>query len=227
MKKVLRDFRTKEPSKKYDGVRVFFMHLDGEITDSSRLTLLFVPTIKTNSIDKCGDTVSINDYTNVYYFSNGTSSGSLNLNLTTLPTSRTVYRWRAGYGNESSRIPNELGLQFLESKSIWYSKQVFFKPGELPDMLTYLDACPNILNVEVFFACFPHVPGVPSCRKYRYKTLPIFKIVALNAIPNETYFTLGGVEIQKNHLLKAKKEEKLSKVYTDTGLPCPPNKCSN
>lgn len=229
IKEMLTDFRDKQAAKNYDGLRIYFFIVPKKLSDSARLSALFVPTMKATGEDMCHKEYSNDDSENAYYFS-GKTLEKANLNSIQDPIIEEIILGRRIYGNHSEKIPGAIGRVFQEAKSNWYSKETFFIKGsnpELPDLLTYLEGCMEIEEIEIYFGSFlKHLPTPISCEKYWYKSHPIFKIGGNRFTSLEKFFSLNGEDIKKKFNNKKKKKMMLDKAYTDTGLPCPPNKCN-
>jgi hypothetical protein len=200
----------------HDGARVYLVLTDKNADEPYRLTLALVPTIGSGIADDNGDEISDDD-SKQYVLINGKFIPE---------NTATVMRWKNRYQNVATRIKNELlkryNIVLEETQSLWYSKEVlFYKTPDGDDLLTYLNDCGNVHQIEIHFASWTFEPDNIDDLKYVFKTDLIFKLIDLNKSPNNNYFTLGSVEIAK----KLPPDKFLYSGYTNTGLPCPPNKC--
>ena len=222
MKNMLQDFYDNDSKNKYDGIRVYFILPEKEIGDSSSFSLLFVPTIPTAEPEECSArNRSQDDDSNAYYFSKAALK-KVDLASST-DESFYVLKRRLAYGDIAAKTPRGIGKVFEESQSTWYSKEVFFKEGVLPDMLSYLKQCSSVTDIEIYFASFLEKTVPADCERIQHKTHPIFRLVGASF--TNSFFTLASAEIKKNNK-KRKRPLALNATYSDTGLPCPPNKCN-
>jgi hypothetical protein len=225
---MLQQFKNLDARDEYDGLRVYYICPKKETGDSNMISLLFVPTLRTGETEDCSAARlyrSQNDSANAFYF---TGSALKRIDLRSSNTSAeniSMLNWQLGYQSVATTIPRGIRRVFEESKSTWYAKEVFFKKLALKDMLTFLQNCEIVSGVKIYFASFRSVT-TSICGGFLYKTHPIFEMTGTGLIAN--FFTLATAEIKKNNdrLKKLHKSLFLAPVYSDTGLPCPPNKCN-
>ncbi len=217
---------------KYDGIRLYFA-LSDEIPhgfDINTLYIVLVPTTYNLTPEPDGEKISNDDEANAYIISDN------NFKPVNLNTDYYVMKWIHRYVNMAvprieTKFEKEYGYRLQEAHSIWYSARTLFKmdaDGLGPDLLTYLiNHQVSIAQAQIHFASWALEPDIDE-GPLSFEMSLVFKFTNNK---NDTYLTFGQGDIinriQRDSLIDNKKDliKTLKQTYTDTGNPCPPNKC--
>lgn len=213
---------------KYDGVRIYFA-VSEKKTDNpgqqgsfnGKLTLVLVPTINTFLKDENDNDISDDDDKNIYVLKDGKFDGPKKFDAS---IAKTLKRYERFASIIKTKLLKQYQINLDETQSLWFSKEVLFVKGnDGDDILSYIKKCVDIDKIEINFGSWTFEA---DHQDLIYKTDLLFRFLYKPGAIGQ-YFSLGGVEIIKNHKAADKKFDltTLEVNYTDTGLPCPPNKC--
>lgn len=217
-------------SSNYDGVRVYFIFTanNPEVQEENRgkIGLLFMPTIESKEKDSCGDFISRDVEKDAYIILKDKFIPVTNfIHANALKDSFELLVKRA----IETTIRTEMPFTLEEAKSLWYSKAILFDPVRTDSLCLqeYLKRHAEIDSVKIQLASF--FKGEKHKKDLSYKMDIIYSFNYVDKSLELKYFSLGIKEIMspfnKDKKLIEKLTPRLSTLYANTGLPCPPNKC--
>ena len=189
---------------------------------TNELTLVFVPTALVGTNKHI-------DVPNIFYYISGGNIEEANNDVKKESCKRWIRRFQLGvipFLNKCAYEDEDLS-EFHETKSIWYSKNVFISQNSAcKDGIVDYITDKKITTLEIHFAAHK------SIEVYQHQLDLVFvfyKNIREGGVP--TYFSFSYSDIanafekSRNKNNSALLDQQLT-TYTDTGTPCPPKVCN-
>lgn len=226
--KQLIDLNAAASGRKYDGIRVYFLFhpaLPRQPQRNLKFTLAFVPTFSTERTDVYNDIISKDDTAKAFILENNRFiKNYFDLKNVFQRYQSIILPGINAFIRKKYQTPN-----FEEAKSIWYSKAVLFDSisSQASDLYRYLTDHTEYDSIYIHYANWTHEKNAAYFKFIRKMDL-VFELRSHDSSTAKAFFTLGKPEILQyleTHEFTDSQKEFLAKLYGNTGLPCPPNKC--